>query len=317
MKTTLKKHRFLLTGATGFIGANLLHQLVKQNCEVHLLIRKKAKLWRIQDLLDRVQIHSSDLSDQAQLTRQLHLIKPSIIYHLAAYGAYPQQTYRTLINQTNYFGTLNLLQASLSIPYTLFVNTGSSSEYGFKNHPMAETDLPEPNSDYAVSKVAATLLCAQVAKQTHKPIVTFRPFAVYGPWEEPNRLVPNLMKSLFYQQPLALVAPKVARDFVYIDDVVKLYLSINQLAKQGGQYFNLGTGRQSTIQQIVAVAEQISRRTLQSEWGTLPQRSWDANCWVANMTQTNQLLNWQARYSLAAGLQKTWTWFKKHHQFYD
>lgn len=317
MNQNFRKHRFLITGATGFIGANLLHYLVENNCEAHILIRKKAQLWRIKNILSHIDVHEIDLFNLPQLTKQLHRIKPTVIYHLAAYGAYPDQTDRTLINQTNYFGTLNLLQASLQIPYTLFVNTGSSSEYGFKNQPMTETDLPAPNSDYAVSKVAATLLCSHISQQEHKPIVTLRPFSVYGPWEEPQRLVPNLMKALRTHSPISMVAPQTARDFIYVDDVVKLYLSINKLTKHSGQCFNMGTGLQSTISDVVKTVQQVTHQQLNCQWGDMPARSWDTNCWVANMSRTYQLLNWQAKHSLQQGLKKTWDWYQKNYRYYE
>jgi nucleoside-diphosphate-sugar epimerase len=317
MKSNLSNHRFLITGATGFIGSNLCRYLVSHNCETHILIRKEARLWRIKDLVKQIHVHYSDLSDQQQLAKLLNKIQPTVIYHLAAYGAYPEQTDRNLINQTNYFGTLNLLQASLNIPYELFVNTGSSSEYGFKHKPMSETDLTEPNSDYAVSKVAATLLCAHFAQQEKKPVVTLRPFSVYGPYEEPNRLVPNLMKALYLQKSIDLVSPQTARDFIFIDDVVNLYLAINKLAKNSGKYFNLGTGKQSTIKNMVQLTQQVSRKKLTCNWNNMPARSWDTNNWVANMSQTTELLNWQPKYSLAQGLKKTWKWYLQHHQLYE
>jgi nucleoside-diphosphate-sugar epimerase len=175
------KNIFLITGASGFIGSVLLRRLVEQKQEVHLILRKESKRWRIADLLDKVTIHYSDLSKVTELIEIVKKVKPNIIYHLATNGAYSYQKDANQIIETNILGTWNLLQACNTVDYDLFVNTGSSSEYGSKQFAMRETDIVEPNSYYAVTKCAQTLLCSHIAKQEHRPIVTIRPFSVYGP----------------------------------------------------------------------------------------------------------------------------------------
>ena len=94
---------------------------------------------------------------------------------------------------------------------------------------MRETDILEPDSYYAVTKSAQTLLCSHVARQEKKPIVTIRPFSVYGPYEEPKRFVPTLMNALFSNKKMNLVSPTTARDFVYVDDIVFSGKMVNKL----------------------------------------------------------------------------------------
>jgi len=252
--------KFLITGASGFIGSVILRKLLEQNQIVHLILRKNSKTWRINELLDKVTVHYSDLSDLKELTRIVEKIKPNVIYHLATNGAYSYQKKADDIIKTNILGTWNLLQASENIPYELFVNTGSSSEYGFKNYAMRETDLVEPASYYAVTKCAQTLLCSHIAKQEKKPIVTIRPFSVYGPYEEPKRFFPTLMNALYFKKSMNLVDPETARDQIYVDDIAEAYLKIEELKKNPGEYFNIGTGVQSTIKDVVDIAVKVVRK---------------------------------------------------------
>jgi len=95
--------------------------------------------------------------------------------------------------QTNIFGTANLVQACLKTGFDTFVNTGSSSEYGFKDHAPSENELPEPNSHYAVAKVSATMFCQFTARNQKVHIPTLRLYSVYGPFEEPTRLLPRVI----------------------------------------------------------------------------------------------------------------------------
>lgn len=312
----MEKNVFFITGASGFIGSVLLRRLIEQKQEVHLVLRKESKTWRIDDLLDKVTIHLSDLSDLNELTQIIQKVNPTIIYHLATNGAYSSQKDANQIINTNILGTWNLLQACNSINYKLFVNTGSSSEYGFKKFAMRETDIVEPSSYYAVTKCAQTLLCSHIAKQEHKPIVTIRPFSVYGPYEEPKRFVPTLMKALYFNEEMNLVDPETARDYIYIDDMVDAYLKIDELKSNPGEYFNIGTGVQSTIKETVELAKKVTQKNAQFKWGTMENRNWDTNNWVADISKARLLLKWSPKITLEQGINSTWNWFQNYHKFY-
>ena len=307
---------FLVTGGTGFIGSLLVRRLVSNNEEVHLIIRKESKLWRIQDIADKIMCHTSDLSDADALKKIIEKIKPSIIYHLATYGAYAYQNEADRIIKTNILGTWNLLKAIADLNYELFVNTGSSSEYGFKQFPMRETDLLEPASYYAVTKCSQTLLCYHVARDEKKPIVTLRPFSVYGPYEEPTRFIPTLMRTLYFKEPINLVSPEISRDQIYVEDVVDAYLLVDRLKNFTGEIFNIGTGVQSSIREVVETTVRVTGRTTDFRWGKMKRRMWDTSNWVADVSKARSLLGWVPNMSPEKGLSLMWEWFVANHSFY-
>ena len=138
--------KFLITGAAGFIGSMLLRKLISINEDVEIILRENSNTWRINDILKNIKIHYSDLSNLEQLKGMISKIKPSVIYHLATHGAYSYQKDANLIIKTNILGTWNLLQACNETDYELFINTGSSSEYGRKDFAMRENDALEPES---------------------------------------------------------------------------------------------------------------------------------------------------------------------------
>jgi nucleoside-diphosphate-sugar epimerase len=197
------------------------------------------------------------------------------------------------------------------------VNTGSSSEYGFKQFAMRETDIVEPVSYYAVTKCAQTLLCSHFAKQEKKPVVTLRPFSVYGPYEEPSRLIPTLIISLLKGKKMNLVSPLVARDYIYIEDMISAYLKIAQLIKYPGEYFNIGTGVQTTIRDLVNLSVKISGKDGNFAWGGMKDRKWDTNVWVADISKAKRLLNWNPKYTLESGIDKSTEWFKVNYEKYN
>jgi nucleoside-diphosphate-sugar epimerase len=303
--------RVLVTGAAGFVGAVLVRRLLALGHEVHVLLKTSSDRWRLAEVEKDVRASDQDLRDEEGLRALLLRIKPEVIYHLAAHGAYPFQTDADAVIQTNILGTWNLLKASAAIDYDVFVNTGSSSEYGWKEFAMRETDLLEPNSYYSVAKCAQTLLCQHFSKTHRKPVTTFRLFSVYGPWEEPSRLIPTLIRRTLAGEDLELVPPETARDFVFVDDVVDAYLRLDELARLSGEVVNIGTGVQSTIKDVVeAVLEETGARVA-CHWGKMKPRIWDSTIWVADITKAGRLLHWRPETQLRAGIARTVAWTRE------
>jgi nucleoside-diphosphate-sugar epimerase len=152
-------------------------------------------------------------------------------------------------------GTINLLQACLETGFESFVNTGSSSEYGFKDHAPPENEWLEPNSHYAVTKASATQFCRYTAQQYGVHVPTLRLYSVYGPYEEPTRLLPTLISRGMRGKLPPLVDGNVARDFVYVDDVKQAYLLAAQRTDvEPGAIYNVGTPVPTSIGEVVNIA---------------------------------------------------------------
>jgi len=312
------KPRILITGVAGFVGANLARFFVKKNFQVYGLVKKETNLWRIQDLGKDINLQFDDLSEFRKLHRTIKKIDPNYIFHLAAYGSYPEQIDIKKMINTNILGTYNLLLATEDISYDCFINTGSSSEYGFKNKPMRETDVLEPVSFYGATKSTATLICQLFAKQFNKPIITFRLFSVYGSYEEPTRLIPTAIKAAITGQPLRLTPGSESRDFIYIEDVITAYAkAINKKGLGRGEILNIGTGKQYTNIQAAEIILNYCNNNLKIKIGTYKSRPWDTNFWVADISKAKFLLGWQPKYTLKEGLQKTYSWFRTHLNLYN
>lgn len=307
---------FLITGATGFIGANLCRRLVGEGVRPHVLIKPSSLRWRLEDILDRVEVHEADIRDAEAVTAVVESVRPGVIYHLATHGAYHYQDDCETILLVNVFGLWNLLNACNRVGYELFVNTGSSSEYGRKQFAMRETDVLNPNSFYAVAKSAQSLLCAHCANTDGLPLVTVRPFSVYGPYEEPGRLIPNLMMAAVEGKRLDMASPATARDFVYVDDVVDLYLAVDELSKLGGEIVNIGTGVQTSLSRIVETCEKVGGKPLDVHWDSMEARVWDSDSWVADLSKLRRMTGFTPGTTLEEGLAKCLPWFRDHAHFY-
>lgn len=308
----------LLTGGGGFIGANLTRCLLDLDYEVHMLWKKSSDPWRIADIKNEINFHNVDILNQANLKPIITKINPSIIFHLATYSSYRNQEDVNQIFDIAVLGTLNLLLASKDIPYKIFINTGSSSEYGFKEKPMKENDLLEPVSFYAAAKSGQTLLCQTFSYQYKKPIVTIRPFSVYGPYEQKDRFISTITRSLINKKIINITGGKQRRDFIYIDDLVDLYLrTIGKGHKLSGKILNAGTGHEFTNDEVVSTLFKVSGQKTKVEKGKFPKRMWDNPHWVANIETTKKLLNWKPKFSIEKGLKANYDWFLKNKNLYE
>ncbi|HVZ66826.1 MAG TPA: NAD-dependent epimerase/dehydratase family protein [Patescibacteria group bacterium] len=309
----MNKQIALVTGAGGFVGSNIVRKLILKKFEVHILVKKTTNLYRLNDVIKLIKVHYDDLSDEKKLTKTLSSISPNYIFHLATFENYRDQTKVLEMIDTNIIGTKNLLFASSNIPYSCFINTGSSSEYGLKKKPMKESDILEPLSFYAATKASATHLCYSFAKQFNKPIITFRLFSVYGRDEGKSRLIPQLINKTLNNMPISLTKGQVRHDFIYIDDVVDAYLKAIKISHKPGEIYNIGSGKQFTNKQVLELLHKISKKKILLSKEPFERRLWDTNFWVANISKTKNRLKWKPKYGLEAGLKKTYTHFAKNH----
>ena len=302
--------RFLVTGAGGFIGASLVRRLLDAQAEVAVLVREDTDLWRLADLLPRLRVVRGDVADPGVAARAVSEARPEAIYHLAAHGGAETQKDAARILRTNLMGTSAMLEACASAPVRLFVHAGSSSEYGYKKEPMRETDLLEPNSVYAVGKAAATHLCRLAATRVPFAVVTLRLFSVYGPWETPTRLIPTILRRCLRGEPLEMVSRTTARDFVYVGDIVQALTATDALVRASGEVVNLGTGIQTSMEEFVAAALEVTGSRSEVRWGAMPARPWDTAVWVASCEKAGKLLGWTASTCLREGLRNSLDWIR-------
>lgn len=311
--------RILITGATGFIGANLVRRMCGDAHDVHIFLRSTSQTWRIDDVLERVTAHTVDLRDMLRVYEAVHAIRPQVIFHCAAAGIHGGKSDaddRGMF-EANLFGTMNLIDACDEIDYECFVNTGSSSEYGPKSTPMKETDVCEPITAYGVAKCASTLYGSFVGKTKKKPILGFRIFSPYGPYDDSKRLIAHAVRCALEGRALELGDPKSVRDYYFIDDAVSAYLAAIPRAKGfSGEVFNIGSGHETSIGEVVKKILALTGSKSKVSWNVVPGRTFDTAHWRADIAKSSAMLGWSPTYSLEKGLEKTVAWFREHLSLY-
>ncbi|MBZ5589085.1 MAG: NAD(P)-dependent oxidoreductase [Acidobacteriia bacterium] len=305
----LRGKRVLVTGASGFLGANLCRTLLHAGASVHAAVRPSSELFRLGDVTYEVKIHAFDLCDREAVHRAVVNVRPTFVFHAAAHTAVHHQANVASEAADTVTATAQLLDAVAAVGCERLVHVGSSLEYGPADRPHREDDALRPSTLRGATKAAATLLVLQQAREGTVAAVVVRPFSIYGLWEPDCRLVPSAIRAAFTGEVLPLTKPGLRRDFVFVEDVCEACLCAALKDGVVGEAINLGTGRQTSNEELVALVERVTGLTVKVAVGAFSARVSDRGFWAADTGKAERLLGWVAGHSLTDGLEKTVGWF--------
>lgn len=312
--------KVLITGGAGFIGANLVRKLVSDGgFKVFLIEKQNVNLWRLKDIVNKFTVKYADLEDKNGLSKVIDSIKPDIVFHLASYGVYAafQNDAEKMIN-TNIKGTLNLADSLKKHKIQSFVNVGTCFEYKEKKSKINENDTLSPLNFYAITKLAAELFLKNFAEENKMPVVSLRLFTPYGYYEDSQRLIPYIILSALNNKKIELVSPDAVRDFIFIEDLVNLFLKIiknNQ--KYQGEIFNVGLGKHHSVKDIVDIIGKLLGKKLDVEYVKIRYYKKDFKFFSANNAKVKAAFDWQIKYDLESGIEKSIDWFLKNRKLYS
>jgi len=229
----------IVFGAGGFVGEYLVNHLKEQGKNVVTLS------WEI-------------LVNPLIAYEYLKSYQPCRIYYLAAYGNLHHQTEIKEIYSAIVMRLLNLLEATENMDLRGFVTAGTTSEYGNKKEMMDEEMMLKPNSFYGAAKAGATHLAQAWALNKNSPIVIFRPASITGVGEHRIHLIPTLIRSCLYEEPMHFIE-EPTHDYISVKDVVNAIIILGEKASEHkGEIFNVGTGIERSNKEVKETIEDIT-----------------------------------------------------------
>lgn len=302
--------RILVTGAAGFLGANLARRLLADGAEVVAVVRPTTNLWRLREIEARVEIIRCDVRELPARTDVTNT-NIDVIYHLATAAVDQRVNDVPEMLDTNVYGTYAILRTAERLHVNRFVHIGSSAEYG----PTLRADENQrlaPNVEYGATKGAGTLLVGAFSGRTGLPSVILRPFSVYGPLEAPYRLVPYCAVRALSEQPIEITEGRQTRDFVYVEDVMQALVAAATAPEAVGGIFNLCTGVSTSVRDLVMAVLRIAGSRVPPVFGAhLPHATemWKTS---GNPARTERILGWRPQTPVEQGLTRTIEWFRTH-----
>ncbi|MFC2032132.1 NAD-dependent epimerase/dehydratase family protein [Chloroflexota bacterium] len=252
--------RVLVTGGTGFIGSHLAATLLSLGKEVVVFDNLSTGLEG--NLPQRAKLIIGDVRNPEQVTQATE--DADLIFHVAANASGTVSVNNPRLDfESNVCGTFNVLDAALQTRVKKFIYVSSASVYGApQRFPIREEHPTNPFVPYGASKLAGEICCRSFFHSYKLPVVIGRPFCVYGLGENPESALVEVSRYLRWHlngKPIRIIGDidRKTRDFVHVSDIVQSLLLIADHAAEG-EVFNLGSGTEVTMRELVNVIGSVT-----------------------------------------------------------
>ena len=316
--------KVLVTGAGGFIGSHLIDQLISNGAAVRAFVRynSRADIGLLSLLpktqLDQVDVIAGDLRDPDTVRQALD--GADLVFHLGALIAIPYSyLHPAEVVETNIQGTLNILLAARDLGTEKVIHTSTSEVYGSALRVPIDEDHPlQGQSPYSASKIGADKIAESFYCAYNLPVVTVRPFNTYGPRQSARAVIPTIISQALTQDELHIGRLDTRRDFTYVADTVSGFIKAAEVQGGFGEVFNLGTGSEVTIQDIIDTVFRITGRPLpviQDSSRMRPGKS-EVTRLLSDSHKAAQTLGWPPEITFEQGLRRTIDWIADHLDLY-
>lgn len=314
--------KILVTGADGFIGSHLTEALIRQGHEVRAFVLYNSfNSWGWLDrcspeVAGRFDVFAGDIRDPYGVKKAMQGC--DVVMHLAALIAIPYSYHSpdTYVD-TNIKGTLNIVQAARELGVEKVVHTSTSEVYGTAQFvPITEEHPLQGQSPYSATKIGADQIAMSFYNAFDVPISIIRPFNTYGPRQSARAIIPTVISQIANgSRKIKLGAMHPTRDFNFVMDTVRGFISVAESEKSVGEVINIGSNFEISIGDTVQLIAEVMGAEIEIEIDSIrlrPEKSEVDRLWADNC-KAKRLVGWEPVYGgkegFRRGLSETVTWF--------
>ena len=314
--------RVLVTGGAGFIGSNLVENLLADQHIERVRVLDNLATGSIDNVEEfntssKFEFIQADIRDYSACLNACDGI--DILSHQAALGSVPRSINDPITtNEVNITGTLNVFTAAKEKKIKRVVYAASSSTYGDHTAlPKVEDRIGKPLSPYAITKYVNELYADVFSRLFEIEFIGLRYFNVFGPKQSPNgpyaAVIPLFMESaLTGKSPIINGDGETSRDFTFVANVVQAnLLSLFTTDKKAiNQVYNIGLGEQTSLAQLIDYLKEISSSEIEPIH--VAERPGDVKHSLADISKAKLLLGYNPKVSVKEGLRETYEWYSQN-----
>lgn len=300
--------RILVVGGRGFIGHHIVDRAVQLGWDVTSL-NFSPNQSDVQ-ATNAVRYLTADIASKITLEKALEHADFEYVVNCGGYIDHSSffKDGRKIID-THFIGVLNLVESLNRNVLKSFVNIGSSDEYGSCSAPQSELCRESPISPYSLAKVAASHFLQMLFRTESFPATTLRLFLTYGPGQDRNRFLPQIISGCLNNSTFATSEGEQLRDFCFISDTVDAIFSVFECSKAHGEIINIASGNPVSIRQVINnVKSQIGAGN--PMFGEVAYRKGENMALYANIDKAEKILGWKPKVTLDMGLSQTIKWYR-------
>lgn len=298
--------RVLVTGGAGFIGSQVVQELVGAGHDVAVFVRPTTSMRKLEPVSSQIRVFRGDLDDPREAVSKLGDWRPETCAHLAWY-ADPRTYLQSSENVKNLTSSLALLPRLADAGCTRFLITGTCAEYAPSRSRLREDSPVGPQTLYAACKLALQMVAAQLAAQSAVQMTWARIFHLYGPFEYEQRLVPAVIRKLLGNEEFAATSGEQVRDYMHVSDVASAIRTLLEHNVEGT--VNVCSGTEVTVRQVIETIAEMLGRSDKVRFGAVAARGWDPPYICGDNTRLVEE-GWSPRYDLRSGLAQTIDWWR-------
>jgi len=307
--------KYLVTGGGGFIGSNIVGELLQRGEEVRILDNfSTGRRENIAEFSGKIEVIEGDVRDLKTVEEAVNGV--DFVFHQAALPSVQRSILNPLTtNEVNITGTLNLLLASKETKVRRFVYASSSSVYGNSaDLPKSEDMSPHPLSPYAISKLAGERYCQAFYDIYGLETICLRYFNVFGPKQDPfseySAVIPKFIKALAQKRrPDIYGDGEQTRDFTYVHNVVMANLLASSAEGVAGEVINIACGERFSLNRMLKFLQGVFNLDIDPVYSD--PRPGEVRDSLADVTKARKLLGYEPQTSFFEGLNKTVQWFTR------
>lgn len=301
--------RTIVTGATGFLGAAIAARLVADGADVGVVVRPGADLWRLTEISDQVDFFEASGFGEKSLRSPLQAFHPDVIVHAAWHGVGNVARNDAAQVDNNVIPSCNLLRMAAQAGCRAFIGLGSQAEYGLVNMRCDESMPTRPTTLYGAAKLATFHLCERIAAESGMRFAWLRMFSTYGPRDNPEWLIPYLIREFLSCRRPSLTACAQQWDYLFVSDAASAVRCIAEDPEANG-IFNVGSGSAVPLRAIAEWVRDLIDPSLPIGFGEKAYRQDQVMHLEADTTRLNSI-GWKPHVTLRDGLAQTVEWFER------